>query len=160
MAVTPQSVRQRRWLTVLAAGTLALTLGSCAALNPVQTLNRTVSTAGLTVQTDLVYGSTERQKLDIYAPQNVRGAPTVLFIHGGSWANGNKEDYRFVGESLARAGYVVGVMNYRLAPQFRYPSYIQDSAQALAFLRSQAARYGGSPDNLFLMGHSAGPSTP
>nr|WP_315941257.1 alpha/beta hydrolase [Deinococcus sp. Marseille-Q6407] len=108
------------------------------------------------MQADQAYGSGPRQQLDIYAPAGVHNAPTVLFIHGGSWNSGSKAEYRFVGESLARAGYVVGVMNYRLAPEYRYPSYVQDSAQALAFLRSHAARYGGSPDNLFVMGHSAG----
>ena len=154
-AMTSPSFRRAALFT---AGALALTtaLSSCSAQNAQQNLNRLISTRGLTVQTDLAYGRDARQRLDIYAPQGAQNAPTVLFIHGGSWNSGEKSEYRFVGESLARAGYVVGVMNYRLAPQSRYPSYVQDSAQALAFLRSQAAQYGGSPDNLFVMGHSAG----
>lgn len=154
-AMTSRSFRRTALLT---AGTLALAAGlsSCSGPNTQQSFNRLISTRGLTVQTDLAYGEGARQRLDIYAPRNVQNAPTVLFIHGGSWNSGEKSEYRFAGESLARAGYVVGVMNYRLAPQFRYPSYVQDSARALAFLRSQAAQYGGSPDNLFVMGHSAG----
>ncbi len=80
----------------------------------------------------------------------------LLFIHGGSWTNGSKNDYRFVGESFARAGYVTGVMSYRLAPQHRYPAYIQDAAQALKFMRDHAADSGGNPGQLYVMGHSAG----
>lgn len=147
--------RSRRFWPALAA-LLAVGLSSCSVQTTTQNFNRLVSTRGLTVQTDLAYGQQPRQKLDLYAPAQAQNAPTILFIHGGSWTGGDKSEYRFVGESLARAGYVVGVMNYRLAPQHRYPDYVQDAAQALAFLRAGAAQYGGHPDNLFVVGHSAG----
>lgn len=148
--------RFRRLLPAVALTLLAVGLSSCSVQSTTQTFNRLVSTQGLTVQPDLAYGQQPRQKLDIYAPQGAKDAPTILFIHGGSWTGGDKSEYRFVGESLARAGYVVGVMNYRLAPQHRYPDYVQDAAQALAFLRGNAAQWGGHPDNLFVVGHSAG----
>lgn len=137
----------------LAAATLGLTLAAC---SPQNALNTVTSTRGLNVTQNVRYGPAPRNVMDVYAPQNVQNAPVVLFIHGGSWQGGDKEGHKFVGESLARAGYVTGVMNYRLAPEHRYPDYVQDAASALKVLRDRAQSYGGSPDNLFVMGHSAG----
>ncbi|WP_043802239.1 alpha/beta hydrolase [Deinococcus gobiensis] len=119
-------------------------------------VNSTNSPRGLKVVRDQPYGPDPRNRLDVYAPPSARNVPTVLFVHGGSWQGGDKADYQFVGESLARAGYVTGVMSYRLAPQNRYPTYVQDVAAALKWLRDNAQVYGGRPDDLFVTGHSAG----
>lgn len=135
---------------------LLITLVGCSGTSVQDTFNRTVSTRGLTVTPNLRYGPDTRNVMDVYAPNGVANAPVVLFIHGGSWENGDKDGHKFVGESLARAGYVTAVMSYRLAPQNRYPAYIQDAAQALKVLRDKASNLGGNPDNLFVMGHSAG----
>ncbi|WP_315941250.1 alpha/beta hydrolase [Deinococcus sp. Marseille-Q6407] len=119
-------------------------------------LNRAVLTAGLQLHRDLRYGPAPRQTLDLYAPAKAKDLPVILFIHGGSWDHGDKSEYRFVGESFARAGYLVAVINYHLAPEHRYPVYIRDAALALAWLREHAAQYGGDPQRLFVVGHSAG----
>ena len=147
-----------RRLALLGAGAAALTLvlSSCSGEKVQNAVNTTNSTRGLKVALNQSYGPDTRNKLDVYAPQNAQGAPTILFIHGGSWQGGDKSGHAFVGESLARAGYVVGVMNYRLAPQNRYPSYVQDGAAALKWLRDHAEQFGGNPNNLFVSGHSAG----
>ncbi len=126
------------------------------ACNPAATLNRTTTLSGLSVTRDLHYGPDARNVLDIYAPQHVSARPVVLFIHGGSWTSGGKDEYVFAGDSLARAGYVTAVMSYRLAPQHPYPDYIQDAAQALKWLQENAARYGGDGQRLYVVGHSAG----
>jgi len=156
-SLSPSRTRGRRRgrAALLSVGLLALA-GGLAACSPVETLNRVVPLNGITVERDIAYGPLERQKLDLYAPAGVKDAPTVLFIHGGSWEGGDKNQYPWVAESLARAGYVTAVMNYRLAPQFRYPLYVQDAALALKYLHEQAGRVGGSGRNLFVMGHSAG----
>ncbi|ABF45158.1 Alpha/betasuperfamily hydrolase [Deinococcus geothermalis DSM 11300] len=135
---------------------LGLSLAACSPAAAPDALNRVISTRGLKVIPDQRYGPHERNLLDVYAPARAQGAPTVLFVHGGSWQGGDKAIYRFVGESLARAGYVTGVMNYRLAPQNRYPTYVQDTAAALRWLRDHAGDFGGNPNNLFVVGHSAG----
>lgn len=135
---------------------LGLSLAACSPAAAPDALNRIISTRGLKVIPDQRYGPHERNLLDVYAPASAQGAPTVLFVHGGSWQGGDKAIYRFVGESLARAGYVTGVMNYRLAPQNRYPTYVQDTAAALRWLRDHAGDFGGNPDDLFVVGHSAG----
>src|SRR3546814_2488728 len=61
--------------------------------------------------------SSDLLRLDIYSPQQVQHAPVVLFFFGGRWTEGNKEDYRFVGEGLASQGFVRVVEKYRLYPQ-------------------------------------------
>ncbi|WP_019585058.1 alpha/beta hydrolase [Deinococcus apachensis] len=146
----------RRVLPVLGVLALGVSLAACSAGSAENLLNRAVNTRGLKVVTDQRYGPDTRNVLDVYAPPNARNAPVVLFVHGGSWQGGDKAIYRFVGDSLARAGYVTGVMNYRLAPQNRYPTYVQDAAAALKWLRDRAKTFGGNPDDLFVVGHSAG----
>ncbi|PTA69577.1 alpha/beta hydrolase [Deinococcus arcticus] len=142
---------------LLGAGLLSAgLLSACSPQNLQGSLNRAVPLSGLTITSNVRYGPDARNLMDVYAPQNAVGAPVVLFIHGGSWEGGDKEGHTFVGESLARAGYVTAVMNYRLAPQNRYPTYVQDAAQALRALREQAKTFGGNAENLFVMGHSAG----
>ncbi|MEF2278152.1 alpha/beta hydrolase [Deinococcus sp. YIM 134068] len=153
--------RPRRLPRALTLGVLAVTvtaaLTACSATADLPgTLNRAVNTRGLTVATDQRYGPDARNVLDVYAPPSARNAPIVLFVHGGSWQGGDKAIHRFVGESLARAGYVTGVMNYRLAPQNRYPAFVQDAASALRWLRDNGGKFGGDPDVLFMTGHSAG----
>lgn len=108
---------------------------------------------------NIAYGHDERQKLDIYQPlhsSNSKPRPVILFVHGGSWKDGSKDDYLFVGESFTRAGYVTVIMNYRLAPAHKYPDYVQDTAQAIQWINQNIARYGGNPQQMVIMGHSAG----
>ena len=151
-------MKKRLLLPLLAASGL-FTLVSCAG-GVLGTLNAVSSTSGLNVASGLHYGPDPRNLLDIYRPAaqpaNAGRAPMLLFIHGGSWTNGDKNEYKFVGESFAREGYVTAVMSYRLAPVHRYPEYVQDGALALKFMREHAAEYGGDPDRLYVMGHSAG----
>ena len=141
---------------VLAA---ALLIGGAAlitACSPVSLLNNTTNLGGLGVARNLHYGPATRNVLDIYAPAGAKNRPVVLFIHGGSWDSGSKDEYVFAGDSLARGGYVTAVMSYRLAPQHRWPEYIKDAAQALKWLQDNASRFGGNPDRLYVVGHSAG----
>ncbi|GBF05304.1 alpha/beta hydrolase fold-3 [Deinococcus aerius] len=153
----PRSAFPRRpFLPLLGVLALGAVLTACSQRSAGGFLNVAISTRGLRVVTDQRYGPDARNVLDVYAPPNARNAPVVLFVHGGSWQGGDKAIYRFVGDSLARAGYVTGVMNYRLAPQNRYPTFVQDTAAALRWLRDHAKTFGGDPDDLFVVGHSAG----
>lgn len=108
-------------------------------------------------QSDMAYGSDPRQSLDIYMPRETMGAlPVVLFVHGGSWQEGNKNGYAFAGRALAAQGFMTLVMNYRLHPKDRYPAFIEDVALALRWAADNAKPLGGDPDKIFVMGHSAG----
>ena len=77
-------------------------------------------------------------------------------MHGGAWSHGDKSAYKFVGEAFSRFGYDVAVMNYHLAPNHIFPSYIDDLALALNYLQQQQGRLGISTESIALMGHSAG----
>lgn len=106
---------------------------------------------------DLHYGPDARQTLDIYKPTSGEGPwPIVVFVHGGSWQEGNKNGYEFAGRAIASQGFLTLVMNYRLHPQSRYPAFIEDVARALRWAADNGGMYGGNSQKLFAMGHSAG----
>ncbi len=131
-------------------------LFALSACTPAQLLNATISRRDLTITHDVVYGPNPREKLDIYRPNGVANAPVVIFFYGGSWNSGSKSMYPFVAATLARRGNVVVVPDYRLYPEVRYPTFLQDCAQAVAWTQAHLAEIGGNPGDVFLMGHSAG----
>src|ERR1700733_10098250 len=95
---------------------------------------------------DIAYGPLPRQKLDVYTPaRGATAAPVLVFFYGGSWNSGRRQDYAFAGRALASRGFVTVVPDYRLAPQVRFPAFIQDGAAAIAWVRDNAARFGGDP---------------
>ncbi len=80
----------------------------------------------------------------------------IVFFYGGSWSSGTKEGYAFVGRALASRGFVVVIPDYRLLPEVRFPSFLEDGAAAVKWARANASRFGGDPDSIVLVGHSAG----
>jgi acetyl esterase/lipase len=105
---------------------------------------------------DVSYGDDARQKLDVYAPRRRDRRPVVIFFYGGTWSTGKKSDYAFVGAALAERGYVTVIPNYRLYPEIKFPTFVEDGARAVAWVQQHANDFGGDPDRLVLMGHSAG----
>jgi len=106
--------------------------------------------------TDLAYGLGPRQRLDVYAPRNARNRPVVIFWYGGTWKHGSKANYRFVGAALAARGFVAVLPDYRLYPAVTFPVFCEDAAHALAWVEEHAQEFGGDPQRIVLMGHSAG----
>ncbi len=95
--------------------------------------------------------------MDLYLPEEGAAArPAVMFIHGGSWKAGDKEHARNLGPRLARSGYVVASINYRLLPEGMFPNNLADCLCALAYLRAHAEEYGIDPRRIAVMGYSAG----
>ena len=137
---------------------LALIVGlPIAACGPAALLNALVPDDGYRVERDLAYGDAARQRLDLYLPGAVVApAPVVVFFYGGRWVAGSKTDYRFVGEALAARGFVVVIPDYRLYPEVRFPTFVEDGAAAVAWVRRNIGRFGGEPWQIHLMGHSAG----
>lgn len=105
---------------------------------------------------DVAYGTRPRQRLDVYSPWHAKDLPVVVFWYGGGWENGEKSQYRFVGAALAKAGYVAVLPDYRLYPEAKFPAFVQDGAEALAWVASHAAEIGGDPKRIYVTGHSAG----
>jgi acetyl esterase/lipase len=123
---------------------------------PVDLLNATIPTGGITVTRDIAYAAGPRHGLDIYRPDGPGPWPVVVFFYGGSWRDGSKGDYKFVAAILARHGILTVVPDYRLYPQVKYPAFLQDCAAAVAWTFAHIPAYGGDTSHLFLMGHSAG----
>lgn len=118
------------------------------------------SVASAQIVKDLQYASStsdaylqERCKLDIYAPEGAKDLPVVVWFHGGGLTGGEKTS---VPRDLKESGYVVVSAGYRLIPKGTIADCIADAAAAVAWTFDNIAAYGGSPDKVFLSGHSAG----
>jgi arylformamidase len=95
--------------------------------------------------------------LDVYYTGEVTlKHPVMLFIHGGGWVGGDKAHVGFKPEAFTQAGYVFISANYQLSPQAVFPTHVQDVARAIAWVVKNIRTYGGDPERIFLMGHSAG----
>ncbi|MCZ4314587.1 alpha/beta hydrolase [Comamonadaceae bacterium G21597-S1] len=147
----------RRCGFLLACGCAAgIALTAC---SPAGTLNALTPRDGFSLDADVSYGALPRQKLAVFRPTRPAppgGWPVVVFFYGGSWNSGDRADYTFVGAALAERGILTLVADYRLYPAVRYPDFLADSARAVAYGIDQAAKLGGDPARLFVMGHSAG----
>lgn len=152
---------------VAAISGIALAAHQAQALSALDLVNNITTSGGVTVSKNILYGDAPLQDLDIYYPKPLAQAmqtqqvtsksyPMVVFVHGGSWKSGSKEDYAFVGQSFAKAGYVTAVINYRKAPEYVYPDYVKDTAQAIAWSYNNAGSLHADPQRFAVVGHSAG----
>jgi acetyl esterase/lipase len=108
-------------------------------------------------RTNIRFGDDPRLRLDVYQPKATGSArPVVVFFYGGSWLRGERSQYRFVGAALAERGFVTVLPDYRLYPKARFPAFLDDGAQAVAWVQQHAHEFGGDPQRIVLMGHSAG----
>ena len=145
---------KRVWIAVLF---LALALAGLFVWAPTFVLNTAAWGSDVEVERDISFGADPRLKLDVYRPAQTQGPlPVVVFFYGGSWQHGDKSIYRFLGASLARAGFVTVIPNYRVFPAVLYPDFLRDSALAVRWAKDNTARFGGDVSKLFVSGHSAG----
>jgi acetyl esterase/lipase len=109
-------------------------------------------------QLDVPYGKDPWQKLDIYLPSQTKltGLPVFLNIHGGGWTHGFKEWMGLNAPPIVALPAIYISIGYRLAPASRHPAQLEDCFNALAWVHAHIAELGGSPDRLFIGGHSAG----
>jgi len=98
----------------------------------------------------------ERQVLDIYAPAEAKKLPVVFWIHGGGWQRGDKTSVQLKPQLFMDKGFVFVSTNYRLLPSVEIESIFRDVAKSLGWVYAHIAEYGGDPQRLFVMGHSAG----
>ena len=121
------------------------------------TLNHFTPKEQFSLKRDVAYGTHPRQMLDVYKSQNPRSdRALIVFVHGGTWSNGKKEDFLFLAGSFTQDGFDVAIINYRLAPEFIFPYYVDDLVQALNYLHNHQTQLEISTENTILMGHSAG----
>ncbi len=94
--------------------------------------------------------------LDHYPAQGLRDAPWVLAIHGGGWERGDSSQLADLNSVFARWGFAVFAINYRLAPEYKWPAPLHDARAAVEFVRTRAAQFGISPASWAILGRSAG----
>ncbi len=119
-------------------------------------LNRLTPAAGYRLIADLEYAPDRGLALDVYAPLDRSSAPVVVFFYGGRWSSGDRAGYRFLGQALAARGLVVVIPDYRQYPAIRFPAFVDDGAQAVAWVLARIGEFGGDAARVFVMGHSAG----
>jgi len=106
----------------------------------------------------VVYATHDRTKLvgDLYLPKNRSRAPLLIAMHGGGWRGGGRGFYKYWGPFLARHGYALFTIEYRLGKSGAYPAAVYDVKAAIQFMRANAGEFGIDPDHIGLMGDSAG----
>ena len=115
--------------------------------------------SGARLVSDVAYGKDSQQRMDVYLPQQARGAPVIFMVHGGAWRWGDKGATGVVQNKVTRwvsEGFIFISANYRLLPKADPLEQAQDIASALAKAQSRAASWGGDPRKFIVMGHSAG----
>jgi arylformamidase len=114
---------------------------------------------GVTVKKNIAYGADRDQRFDVYLPANPQNAPILFMVHGGGWKRGDKDARGVVDNKIARwlpRGIIFVTVNYRMMPEEEPAVQAEDVAAALAKVQELAPSWGGDPDNIILMGHSAG----
>lgn len=111
-----------------------------------------------TTRRDIPYATPghERQVLDVYAPAGAKGLPVVFWIHGGGWQVGDKSEVALKPQAFQERGCVFVSTNYRLLPHVDMGTIVRDVAHALRWVHDHIAEFGGDPQRVFVMGHSAG----
>lgn len=94
--------------------------------------------------------------LNVYMPKKGSNSPIVIWVHGGSWTYGDKDNVLHKAEYFTAHGYVFASINYRLSPDVRHPANAQDVADAVVWLYENAKHYSADSEKIFMMGHSAG----
>lgn len=110
-----------------------------------------------TTENNIRYGNKEWQKLNLHIPTDQSSKlPVLVFVHGGGWHSGTKDQYYFVAEAFTRLGYLVVVPDYIKYPEGRFPAFVEDISETIVWVKNNISQYNGDPATIFLSGHSAG----
>jgi acetyl esterase/lipase len=147
----------RRWASgrLAVTGLSALLLAGCADVF-FAAVDSMEPTANVAVRPNITFDPALHLSLDAYVPANATSAPVVVFFYGGSWEEGKRRWYRYVGNALASRGVVTFVPDYRKFPDVQFPAFMHDAANAVRWVHDHAAEFGGDAARIFVMGHSAG----
>ena len=113
------------------------------------------------ISRNLSYGDNPLQTLDIHVPRTLssKSLPVILFVHGGAFVRGDKSDHVIFDNVLNyfTRNNIIGVnINYRLAPEHKWPSGAEDISSSIEWIHRNAKKYNIDKSKIFLMGHSAG----
>jgi arylformamidase len=104
---------------------------------------------------DVAYGESPRERLDIYAPDRANGT-VLIYIHGGYWRSGSKEDNCNFVPTFTKRGTTVVLVEYDLCPQVTVTDIVRQTRAAIAWVCKNITGYGGDPAKVYVSGHSAG----
>ena len=107
---------------------------------------------------DIAYSSrfADRRRIDVFAPETAGNGAAVLWIHGGGFAGGSKEQWHPLCRHFCGLGYVCASVEYRLAPEWKFPAWVEDVRLGMAWLRGRSGDWGVLPDRIAAAGSSAG----
>lgn len=135
-----------------------LTFG-CSSMNTVDIINYLVPKSSYSKQV-VTFSETHRLSMDVYTlnkTQEPSNKAPIVFIYGGAWRTGNKEEYEFLAQALISLGHSVIIPDYRKYPEVTFPLFIDDVANAIAFLEKNSQQLLGKKlTQYILMGHSSG----
>jgi arylformamidase len=122
------------------------------------TFSLLTTTQAQEVKRNIAYSmpANERQMLDVYSPAHAKNLPVVFWIHGGGWQSGDKSGVLEKPRAFMEKGFVFVATNYRFLPKVDMGTLIGDVAKSIGWVHGHIAEYGGDPERLFIMGHSAG----
>jgi arylformamidase len=106
-------------------------------------------------RSDVPYGPSADEMLDIFSATQA-GAPIHVFIHGGAWNSGGKEDYSFPAETFVPSGATYIAVGFANIPKATLPEMADQARRAIVWICRNAASFGGDPDRIFISGHSSG----
>jgi acetyl esterase/lipase len=124
----------------------------------IRDLFRHIPLGEATIARDIPFASPggEQLRADVYRPTRDGVFPIVVQVYGGAWQRGAPSDFTNFATWLASSGYVVIAIDYRHAPDWRWPAQIEDVRTALSWVAAHASEYGGDANRVVLMGRSAG----
>ena len=136
----------------------SLALSGCSPAGLLNRFSRLAGDPARLAASGVAFGDDPRLTLDVWAPRQRSEAPlpVVTFFYGGGWVDGDRGEYGFVGRAFAAQGFVTILPDYRLVPNVRFPTFIEDSARAVRWTRDHIAEFGGDPGRINISGHSAG----
>jgi len=110
------------------------------------------------VHRDIAYAQPkhERQTLDVFAPAAGQNHPVIVWVHGGGWTKGDKRGVQEKPRAFTEKGFVFIPINYRFVPKVTVKDMTGDIAKAIHWVHDHAKEFGGDPNSIFVMGHSAG----
>ena len=108
------------------------------------------------VYKDIIYNENEGCKLDMFLPET-NGFETIVWFHGGGLVEGDKSDCERFVDGIVQAGYGFISVNYRMyTAGAKFPDFLKDAADSVAFVKANIERYGGAKGKLYVSGQSAG----
>ena len=105
---------------------------------------------------DISYGKRVNQKLDIFLPKTINNNPVQLYFHGGYWIARDKFDHSHLAKPAINNNIIHVSVNYDLSPNVTLDIIVEETYECLEWIIKNIRDYGGNPNNINLVGHSAG----